>query len=296
MIRKYKMSDADLIGACSPIVSSMTRDINEFILFNIDMNKIDEYESRIQEFLSFEQDREYLSNIKSLTYYKNNLNPLLYESIRKLEIRFKLIWGNNSNDLNRLGVKYLTRNNEEKLLTAARNVYAIAVEYFAELQSTGYTQEMLDAFLLQINNFEKYIQDIRNMVVERANKKEERIIKGNQLYDLAMTYCEIGKSIFRDTNEAKYNDYIFYKKHVGTIGVPQNFRYNAGSAKFEWDRVSLAVSYRLEGSIDGENYEKIGSTRKLFFDFNVSESDFNFFRIRARNLQMASNYSTIEVK
>ena len=51
-------------------------------------------------------------------------------------------------------------------------------------------------------------------IANRDNAAKERVEKANELYALLTRYCEIGKSIWYETNEAKYNDYIIYTNTI----------------------------------------------------------------------------------
>jgi hypothetical protein len=51
-------------------------------------------------------------------------------------------------------------------------------------------------------------------VSERDSATQNRAQKGNALYDKVVELCNVGKHIYEDTDEAKYNDYVIIHTHA----------------------------------------------------------------------------------
>jgi len=50
----------------------------------------------------------------------------------------------------------------------------------------------------------------------------ERLAVGNELYDLIVELCDVGKRIWEHKNEAFYNDYVLYASSKSTSQTEEN--------------------------------------------------------------------------
>lgn len=57
--------------------------------------------------------------------------------------------------------------------------------------------------------------------------------------------------------------------------------------------MSRAISYRVEYSTDGENFEKLKATKKEYLSLEKMENVNGFHRIKARNNQNYGPYSEV---
>ena len=71
-------------------------------------------------------------------------------------------------------------------------------------------------------------------VLERV-KTQERVNDGNLLYGFVARYCEVGKIIWQDVDEAKYNDYVIYHTTTQMPGKVLNMAYDVPTKTVSWD-------------------------------------------------------------
>ena len=244
--RDYHLSDSELALFTSNLVIFMTRDTAEFAARGVDAAAITALETKGNEFEAFPTDPEYKSLVTIATEDKNASRAQLEVDIRNISDRAMLKWGVDSGRYKRFDVIYLTKLSDKDFLFAARRVVRIGTIYLADLTTEGLTQAILDALTALAQTFEDNLNDLRDAVAERDEKTEERVELGNEVYDLVSKYCDMGKVIWKETSEAKYNDYVIYKKGPGGMGKVRNLAYDVPTKTASWDALQFADAYQLQ--------------------------------------------------
>ena len=299
--RDYTLSDSELALFTSNLVVFMTRDTAEFAARGVVAADITALEAKGNEFEAFPTDAEYQGLVTIATEDKDADRAQLEVDIRNITDRAMLKWGAKSGRYKRFEVKNLTNFGDKDLLFAARRVVRIGTIYLADLAAEGLTQAMLDALTALAQDFEDKLNDLRDAIAERDEKTEERITLGNELYALVSKYCEIGKVIWKEVSEAKYNDYVIYKTSHSGLSKPQNLAaaldpVNITPISLTWDLVALATSYDV--------YVNIAATGAPSGSFNLLNNfatspalipaifeKRNYFKIKAKNDTDTSPYS-----
>jgi hypothetical protein len=62
--------------------------------------------------------------------------------------------------------------------------------------------------------FEEKLSATKDARAIRVAKTLESVEKGNELYSFCRIYSTIGKLIWQNSNPARYNSYLIYKKHA----------------------------------------------------------------------------------
>lgn len=197
-------------------------------------------------------------------------------------IRCGTKWGSGSWQENSLGAAGMNQMTDDALLVLSRRVQLQMNEFLPELADTGLTEQMLNDIRDLNEEFEEALNEVKDKMVERDMKTRERILKGNELYKLFVTYADIGKRAFVKTDSARYNDYIIYQKEAGGLSVPQNFYFGFMNLTFYWDVMSHATSYQLERK-EGESYTEIYAGSDTSYQYNPPDGQ-GFYRVRARNM------------
>ncbi|MCX6153292.1 MAG: hypothetical protein NT007_03945 [Candidatus Kapabacteria bacterium] len=182
-------------------------------------------------------------------------------------------------------------------MTTCRFGVGIAREYLTDLTSVGLTDAMIDDLEDTAQLMEDSMNEIATAQETRDIKAVERIEKGNELYALVSRYCEIGKYIWEDVNEAKYNDYVIYGS--SGLGKPQtlvaNWTLGDTVVHLTWDTVIGASSYEIytcavNFGLPSDSYtllmEAPGPQGVAF----VADKR-NYYKIRAKNSSAMSDYS-----
>ncbi len=292
--RKYNFSDAELCMFTTNLCTTMARDLDDLSFFGINEDKIDELRALGNDFEVFQPDDSYIGDVMIATQYKNEKMELVKETIRNMAMRVAMKWGENSGQYRKLGLSGMNNFNEDKLLVQARSIYGNISQWLFDLESTGLTQDMLDDFENANNDFED-ARDAQNTAINtRDNMTELRIQKGNELYALVATYCDIGKRVYFTKSPAKYDDYLIYGTGGGRISggggssqisAPTNFRYDFAERTVKWNSVSGATSYKLEISDDNTVWDVMYDGENTEFFTGEMLPEHKYLRVRSRNSQ-----------
>lgn len=74
------------------------------------------------------------------------------------------------------------------------------------------TQQDLDDLNTEITAYDNQIEDVVVAIQNRDEATEDRIELANDIYTLITEVMDYGKDYWRDRDEAKYNDYVIYRR------------------------------------------------------------------------------------
>ena len=284
LTRDYSFADADLMMFASNLSNTLMRDIDEFEQFNVDIDAINAFKELGDQFEVFPPDTYYLSDIGIANSNKEAIRANLLHESRRISNRALIKWGANSSQYNKFGVKNMTKMTDKELLATSRLVKMTAYDYLSDLSSEGLTQQIIDDYELLAQSFEDSMNSINTAMQIREQKTNERITLGNQLYALVTKYCILGKTIWEQTNESKYNDYVIYTPGPGTITAPVNLLYYELAKQIAWDEVVNATSYECVYMLANSTEEWIilYSGANNYADF-AGEAGTYIAKVRARN-------------
>lgn len=299
--RDYRLSDSELSLFASNLITFMTRDSVEFTARGINSAAITALGDKEDEFEAFPTDAEYKALVTIATENKDITRTQLIVDIRNITDRAMLKWGIESGRYNRFDVKSLTKMADKDLHFAARRVVRVGTIYLSDLTPDGLTQVMLDNLTDLAELFEENLNSLRDAIAIRDEKTEERITLGNELYALVSKYCETGKVIWKDTSEAKYNDYVIYPTIHSLLGKPQNVvatydPMNPPNITLSWDDVYEATSYDVYYNIadtgsPSSEYQLLNNYASSPAYIPAIIAKRNYYKIKAKNNENTSIYS-----
>ena len=302
-IRDFAMSYADLIGLCNTIQNCMLRDEDEFEGYGVSSSLISDFEDSINDFTNLPTDSELSSNVVIATEEKYSAAQNLRIMLRSFTTRAKITFGENSGKYSKFTVKELSKISDNDLMAFGEKVIRSSEEYLSDLSSAGVTTDLIDELRNLLSIFKEKKENQENEVMNRDDATNNRTKKANELYNLLSKYCDIGKTIWYEVNEAKYNDYIIYRdggssSQGGGGGNPQltapaNFRYDYAELTIRWNSVSGATSYQVEFSEDNVNWEVIYEGYELEFLTSQMLPEHTYLRARSRNSGGFSGYTPI---
>jgi hypothetical protein len=282
--RNYNMTDADLCMFASILEGFITRDILDFEKFGVDAPKIASFKAKGDAFEVFPSDKVLTGNVLVVTDSKNTLRSQVLTTITEMLSRVEAKFGVDSPRYNRLAVKNPSKLNDESLLATARMLHLQISEYAADLLPFGLTPEVLGAFEDLNEQFELEKKAQADAIASRDENTRERIIKGNELYDLVSTYCNFGKILYEKTNYAKYNDYIIYDSFVGgSLTAPENLSVDVGTMTFSWSSVENSTSYQLLTSIAGDIWVEVYAGPDNFVNYVPPSPGLAMYKVKARS-------------
>lgn len=210
VMRKYNFSDAYLMQLGDNMLSLLDRDIVEFTDRGFNPQKRVELKNRVDDFKNYETD-EQLEGIKiTATEEKDAKRTIVERMMRTTLLMARTVFKEGSGRYREFGDSDISRQSDEVLVRNAKIVCLSATKYLAELSDEGLTAAKIADLDAARISFDESIDVQRQAINARDISTEGRVETGNSLYELIVKYCEIGKDIWVETNQAKYNDYVIY--------------------------------------------------------------------------------------
>ena len=287
------MTDSELCLLTPKICMFLTRDLTDLQDFSITAQKITALKTLANEFEYFPDDEYYMVGVMEATEAKNQILAQLKEAYRMIVLRFTMTWGDEPLPLRRISASEYYSAPEDQLITMARKTHIYATDNLAKLAPAGLTQAQLDEFKKLSDDLVTAIVAQEEAIDIRDNKATERGNKGNEIYKLLASYCEIGKRFYLKTNPSKYNDYIIYSPSAGGLKPPTNLAYRPGDFVISWSPVENATSYELEYSPDGAAWTVAYSGSDDAVQYIPAVEGWAYFRCRARNSNGYGEYSEV---
>jgi hypothetical protein len=209
--RNYPMADSDLKQVADKLKISITRDLPDFATRNYDQHGLDAFQLLIDHFDTSSTDQELVGILQEATIKKNELVQSVQKSIRIIRNMAEITYGGKGK-YNTFGFEDLTKLTDNELVRMGRRVLRVSNKLLAELTPQGLSAAQLTELEAMINNLDIAIDVIGDAEENRDLETQDRIIKGNDLWKEMGRLASIGKSLYEDSNEAKFNDYVL----VGT--------------------------------------------------------------------------------
>lgn len=270
--RDYKMSDATLKQRSDQTKLYCERDIISFNTRNVTQLTLDDFKDLIDIFDDTPTDVVLKSQVMEKTEIKDALAEQIRIAIRPIRNMAELKYGNSAK-YQGFGFKNMDKLNDDELRRMAKTVVLQGTTLLAELASEGLTQTMLTNLTNLTDSFDDAIDAQKLMIAERDSATEDRINKGNTLYAELSRLCSIGRSLFIDTDPAKYNDYVIYGS-TGTNpslkGVVQDSVSHEplSDATIDITSVGIIIISNAEGKFEVHALEEGG------YDINVSRPEY----------------------
>lgn len=299
--RIFNLSFDELRMAVSNVIGSMNRDATEFAERGVMQSDIDDFETLGNEFEIFPSNNYYQSMVSEEVDHKNVARGNCEVMMRKISGYVQQKYGLRSPKYKRLGMKDYQRKRDASFLFTAREVARVANEYLADLSPIGLTQTLIDDLDAEAQIMEDEMNAINAKIELRDTKSQERMIKANELYAELRKYCDIGKLIWEDLSEAKYNDYIIYKTINHGLSKPENIAatftgIQPNEVEVAWDPVVDATEYEVYSSQVGigeapDTFSLIDTVINSSWVGIIQAGFRYYYKVRAKNDETQSDFS-----
>jgi hypothetical protein len=206
-VRIYRMKDADLKQKSDLIADNLTRDIEDFTTWNVTADTVKAFRQIIATFDAAPTDEELEGDINDATDAKYTLGEQLRVAIRKIRNMSQLQY-NGKGKYNNFGFEDMANISDNELYRLAKRVIRTSARLADELALQGFTPAQLTTLTNLTADFDASIDVLQNQIEDRALFTQQRIMLGNVLYIELIRLSSIGKSLYEDSDEAKYNDYV----------------------------------------------------------------------------------------
>ena len=214
--RSYPFADGDLKQKADGLATTLTRDLTDLAARKITDGFIKYLRELTNNFDEHSTDAELLGLVEDATIKKNATRKEAEIAIRSIRNMADIAYSGKGKYSN-FGFEDLTHVTDADFYRLAKRVVRMSTKYLTDLEPQGLITDQIDALKTLATNFDNDIDAIEDAVENRDVETQERINKGNTLWAEMSKLASVGKSVFEDTNEAKFNDYVLMPS-VGSDG------------------------------------------------------------------------------
>ena len=207
ILRNYNFSDGILKQKSDLLIINLTRDAAEFGARGETPATLASLQTMIDDFDAFPTDEELDGIVNSKTNVKEGFATTLRINIRTIRGIADSTY-NGTGLYNSFGFEGMDKMDDAHLHRLAKRVVRVSNILFADMSPKGLTNGMIDEVTKTDEAFDKGIDNLRAAEENRDISTQQRVTLGNSLFAEYSRLMNIGKSIFQDTDEAKYNDYV----------------------------------------------------------------------------------------
>jgi hypothetical protein len=219
LTRRYNFADADLKQEADKLKITVNRDLADFASRNINAGTLDAYQLMIDDFDNCSTDVELAGLVQDATLKKDSLVDQVQKAIRPIRNMAEITYDGKGKYVS-FGFEDLSRLSDNDLVRMARRVARVGAKLLPELEPQGLTKDILinlTDLAVQLDN----AIDAKEAAVENRDlETQERIKKGNTLWAEMIKLASVGKSLYEDSNEAKFNDYVISEGGGGAAPTP----------------------------------------------------------------------------
>lgn len=205
--RLYSMADADLKQKADILTKTIQRDIADFGTRNIKASTLQDFDKLIEAFDNTSTDEELLGFSITATEEKDAIAESLRRAIRPIRNMAELEY-KGKGKYNVFGFENLSEVSDNDLYRLGRRVARVANRLKPDLLAQGLTDTQITAISDLCTQLDLAIDHIGEQAENRDIETQDRVLKGNALYTEMMRLASIGKSLYEDKDEARFNDYV----------------------------------------------------------------------------------------
>jgi len=207
-LRNYKCTDATLKQTVDTVIESAERDIAEFNSRGVPQGALDGLGAEAEAFSDLPTDEEMEGDVGIAVQRRNEARDLLDNKLNTLQVAAENRWGVKDARYRKFSFDALTVYDDDDFYRFAKRALRVATSQAADLASKGIDAVFLTDLGTLITVFDDGIDAVKDAEKERNIAAQVRLEAGNNLHKGLLEVCRIGKDIWHDVNEAKYNDYV----------------------------------------------------------------------------------------
>ena len=210
--RNYNCTDGVLKQKSDQIAECITRDILLFNGFGVTAATVTAFKALITVFDEKITDDEALGDQTTATAEKNAARKKLEDALRVIRGMAQDFY-KGEGLYRKFGFEDFTNVKDNDFSRICKRVYRLLTDPDNQMGS-----DMTDAYpslpdlINELGNFSITFDTALDTIIDKRNDRDiatqDRIVAGNALYKELIRLADLGKTIFQDTNEALYNDYV----------------------------------------------------------------------------------------
>lgn len=210
--RDYGCSDATLKQKSDQVADCVTRDIASFNGFGVTTATVTTFKSLITAFDAKITDDEMIGDQTTATAAKNDARKHLENTLRIIRGMAQDFY-KGQGLYRKFGFDNFTDATDNEFSRICKRIHRLLTDPDDPIGS-----DMTDAYsslpdqINELGSFSATFDTALDTIVDKRNDRDiatqDRIIAGNALYKELIRLADLGKTIFQDTDEARYNDYV----------------------------------------------------------------------------------------
>jgi hypothetical protein len=211
--RKYNFPDADLYLQCTERIRYAHRDAKYFEQYGYDLDRLKRFLNLCETFKELPDDDELVGDQMLMTEKKYAAAEKLKTAVRSLMTRVAMKYNNRSGRYRKFGAAKMGDMTDAQLIFCGRRVVRVARQQIDFLADVGVNENILLRISEACKDFENAVNIQQDRVSDRDISVERRIELGNKLYDEFIVLCDIGKDIWAEKDQLKYEQYTVYESN-----------------------------------------------------------------------------------
>jgi len=207
-IRKYRVSDANLVQKADYIMGSAHRDLVELSVFGVSAEMLAAVKETRDHFSNLPADVELAAALTLASSLKRNKARELRVAARKIAKRAQLKYGDSHIYFTMFGINNLSRQKDQLLLLTAREVVRVSGLFLPMLASEGLTTDIISEMNMLTIEFDQLIDKKIIAVNNRDQAVVERVEAGNKLYAMILNLGGKGKLCWENSHPVKFSHYV----------------------------------------------------------------------------------------
>ena len=211
--RKHNWPDADLYLNCATAIRIAHRDMDYFLDYGYDLERLKKFKARVDKFRTLPDDDELVGDQMIATEKKNKAREKLKHAIRSLMTRVSTKYSNRTGRYRKFGTAKMGDMTDAQLIFCGRRVVRVARKQLDFLADVGVNETILGRISEANQEFERSVNIQQDRLSDRDIAVERRVDDGNNIYDELVILCNIGKDIWAEKDPTKYEQYCLYESN-----------------------------------------------------------------------------------
>jgi hypothetical protein len=214
--KKFTLSYPELSQRGDRVQLVVSRDVNEFTKYGYKKNIAVKLGEKTEQLKAILPDMYWEGQKTLSTNTKDQCKGKLVEILGEIAFKAKLALGADSKEYATFRFSGMDRQPDQQLVAYAKHVCQTVEFFIDQLTKRNVTPKLIIQTIDANTALDNAVDAQMEAISVREQKSVERMTLGNELYELIVELCDVGKRIWEHKNEAFYNDYVLYSSSKST--------------------------------------------------------------------------------
>jgi hypothetical protein len=252
------MAVSDLLRVASSGITYARRDIEIMKGYGVNEAFINTLETDNNRLKDTPTDEELQEVVSLVTRDKDLKAEQVRSYIRSFMVRAKNVFGADSAELKGFSAMDLSRMNDNELVRTGRAVKRMSLNKLDMLSGKGLTAELVEAFGVQVEEFDHVIDDFNDAYNAYHEGTASRHKLALKVYNQVSEIFDYGKNYWRGKSELRFADYVIFdtshnKHHKATGSLSGRVTHEENSTPISGATIEMAGT-KLTTTTDSAGY------------------------------------------